>query len=79
MVAKLFLLQFYIFGCPALREGRGRAGQKDFHRSWATAQIFLLALLVSPENIKFRDKIVLPPSRYPQAVGYCIKAKYLLK
>ncbi len=54
MITKLFLLQVYIFDYAFVR-----TVQKDFNRASSTLKIFLLAFLVSPENIKFRNEIVL--------------------
>ena len=51
---KSLLLQFQIIGYDFV----GLA-QNYFHRSWATAQIILLVLLVSLKNLKFLDEAVL--------------------
>ncbi len=60
MVAKLLLLQFVLFGCPAKRD---QTAQNDFHRSSATPQIILLVFLVSPNPAAAgRLKVVLQPS-----------------
>jgi len=45
MITKLFSSKFVFFGCDFVE-----LTQNDFHRSAATAQIILLALLVSPEK-----------------------------
>ena len=59
MVAKLFLLQFYIF-CYDFEGSR----KKTFTvpKAFGTPQVFLLVFLVSLENIKFRNERVLKPS-----------------
>jgi hypothetical protein len=57
MVAKLFLLQFYLFGY-----GIVRLRKKIFTVAGLRLQTFLLVFLASPENLKFRYEIVLQPS-----------------
>ena len=54
MVTKLFLLQFYLFGC-----GFVRLRKKLFTIAGLWLGTFLLAFLASLENLKFRYEIVL--------------------
>ncbi len=54
MVTKLFLLQFYLFGC-----GIVRLRKKLFTIAGLWLQTFLLVFLASLENLKFRYEIVL--------------------
>jgi len=75
MVAKLFLLQFYLFGCVIVR-----LRKMLFAVAGLRPQNILFVFLASLENLKFRYEIVLQPSlniyedynQYPQyssAVG----------
>jgi len=54
LVAKLFLLQFYIFGY-----GFVRLRKKLFTIAGLWLQTFLLVFLASLENLKFRNEIIL--------------------
>jgi len=58
MVAKLFLLQFYLFGCVIVR-----LRKMLFAVAGLRPQNILLVFLVSLENLKFRYEIVLQPSQ----------------
>jgi len=57
MVAKLFLLQFYLFGCVIVR-----LRKMLFAVAGLRPQNILLVFLASLENLKFRYEIVLQPS-----------------
>jgi len=59
MVAKLFLLQFYLFGCVIVR-----LRKMLFAVAGLRPQNILLVFLASLENLKFRYEIVLQPSLY---------------
>jgi len=59
MVAKLFLLQFYLFGCVIVR-----LRKMLFAVAGLRPQNILLVFLASLENLKFRYEIVLQPSQY---------------
>ena len=59
MVAKLFLLQFYLFGCVIVR-----LRKMFFAVAGLRPQNILLVFLASLENLKFRYEIVLQPSQY---------------
>ncbi|OIO50483.1 MAG: hypothetical protein AUJ36_00130 [Parcubacteria group bacterium CG1_02_41_26] len=59
MVAKLFLLQFYLFGCVIVR-----LRKMLFAVAGLRPQNILLVFLASLENLKFRYEIVLQPSHY---------------
>ena len=59
MVAKLFLLQFYLFGCVIIR-----LRKMLFAVAGLRPQNILLVFLASLENLKFRYEIVLQPSQY---------------
>ena len=56
MVAKLFLLQFYLFGCVIVR-----LRKMLFAVAGLRPQNILLVFLASLENLKFRYEIVLQP------------------
>ena len=58
MFAKLFLLQFYLFGY-----GFVRLRKMSFTIAQLWLQAILLALLASLENLKFRYEIILQPSQ----------------
>jgi len=58
MVAKLFLLQFYLFGCVIVR-----LRKMLFAVAGLRPQNILLVFLASLENLKFRYEIVLQPSQ----------------
>jgi len=58
MVAKLFLLQFYLFGCVIVR-----LRKMLFAVAGLRPQNILLIFLASLENLKFRYEIVLQPSQ----------------
>ena len=58
MVAKLFLLQFYLFGCVIVR-----LRKMLFAVAGLRPQNILLVFLASFENLKFRYEIVLQPSQ----------------
>jgi len=59
MVAKLFLLQFYLFGCVIVR-----LRKMLFAVAGLRPQNILLVFLASLENLKFCYEIVLQPSHY---------------
>jgi len=59
MVAKLFLLQFYLFGCVIVR-----LRKMLFAVAELRPQNILLVFLASLENLKFRYEIVLQPSLF---------------
>ncbi|PIX03051.1 hypothetical protein COZ78_02390 [bacterium (Candidatus Gribaldobacteria) CG_4_8_14_3_um_filter_42_11] len=59
MVAKLFLLQFYLFGCVIVR-----LRKMLFAVAGLRPQNILLVFLASLENLKFRYEIVLQPSPF---------------
>jgi len=59
MVAKLFLLQFYLFGCVIVR-----LRKMLFAVAGLRPQNILLVFLASLENLKFRYEIVLQPSHF---------------
>ena len=59
MVAKLFLLQFYLFGYVIVR-----LRKMLFAVAGLRPQNILLVFLASLENLKFRYEIVLQPSLY---------------
>ncbi|PIR91772.1 hypothetical protein COU03_00575 [bacterium (Candidatus Gribaldobacteria) CG10_big_fil_rev_8_21_14_0_10_41_12] len=59
MVAKLFLLQFYLFGYVIVR-----LRKMLFAVAGLRPQNILLVFLASLENLKFRYEIVLQPSQF---------------
>ena len=59
MVAKLFLLQFYLFGCVIVR-----LRKMLFAVAGLRPQNILLIFLASLENLKFRYEIVLQSSQF---------------
>ena len=74
MVAKLFLLQFYLFGCVIVR-----LRKMLFAVAGLRPQNILLVFLASLENLKFRYEIVLQPSQYTWPIFIVIFSFFFLK
>jgi len=74
MVAKLFLLQFYLFGCVIVR-----LRKMLFAVAGLRPQNILLVFLASLENLKFRYEIVLQPSQCKNMILSWQKTEELLK